>query len=107
MFRTVTAGFVAALFASGVVSAASPDSPAPMYDVAAPDFVKAVSGSNAFEIQSSVLAQKKSQSQDVKAFAAQMIADHTKAQADLKAAASSPPSDELAPKQAAMNKLLE
>ncbi|MDX8526708.1 DUF4142 domain-containing protein [Mesorhizobium sp. MSK_1335] len=51
-------------------------------------FVATVPGANEFEIQSSKLAQQKSASADVKAFAAQMIKDHTKAGEDFKAALS-------------------
>ncbi|MBZ9962384.1 DUF4142 domain-containing protein [Mesorhizobium sp. BR1-1-2] len=49
-------------------------------------FIKTVPGANEFEIQSSKLAEQKSASADVKAFAKQMITDHTKAGEDFKAA---------------------
>ncbi|TGQ71506.1 DUF4142 domain-containing protein [Mesorhizobium sp. M00.F.Ca.ET.186.01.1.1] len=42
-------------------------------------FVKTVPNANQFEIESSKLAEQKSASADVKAFAAQMIEDHSKA----------------------------
>ncbi|RWD63404.1 MAG: DUF4142 domain-containing protein [Mesorhizobium sp.] len=51
-------------------------------------FVATVPNANEFEIQSSMLAGEKSASDDVKAFARQMIADHTKAGEDFKAAMS-------------------
>src|SRR5690242_1832694 len=51
-------------------------------------FVTTVPNANEFEIQSSKLAQEKSASADVKAFAAQMIKDHTKVAEDFKAALS-------------------
>jgi putative membrane protein len=50
-------------------------------------FAKKVANANAFEIQSSELAQDRAQSSDVKAFAQQMVADHTKLGQDFKAAA--------------------
>lgn len=49
-------------------------------------FVKTVPSANEFEIESSKLAEQKSASADVKAFAKQMIQDHTKAGEDFKAA---------------------
>jgi putative membrane protein len=51
-------------------------------------FVTTVPNANMFEIQSSKLAQEKSASTDVKAFAADMIKDHTKAGDDFKEALS-------------------
>jgi len=51
-------------------------------------FVKSVPSANTFEIESSKLAQKQATADDVKAFAAQMIKDHTKAGEDFKAAIS-------------------
>jgi putative membrane protein len=51
-------------------------------------FVKAVPSANEFEIESSQLAQKQATADDVKAFAAQMVKDHTKAGEDFKAALS-------------------
>jgi predicted outer membrane protein len=47
---------------------------------------KKVAGANTFEIQSSELAKERAQSSDVKSFADQMIADHTKAGEDFKSA---------------------
>ncbi|WP_217575564.1 DUF4142 domain-containing protein [Mesorhizobium sp. GbtcB19] len=51
-------------------------------------FVTTVPNANEFEIQSSKLAQQKSASADVKAFAADMIKDHGKVAEDFKAALS-------------------
>jgi len=51
-------------------------------------FVMTAPNANAFEIVSSKLAEQKSASADVKAFAARMIKDHTKAAEDFKAALS-------------------
>lgn len=71
-------------------------------------FVKTVASSNAFEIRSSELAADKAQDPDLKAFASQMIADHTKAAEDLRAAAGDTPvPNDLAPKHAGMIALLE
>lgn len=50
-------------------------------------FADTASASDAYEIASSKLAQTKSNSKAVKDFAAEMIKDHTKSTADLKAAA--------------------
>ncbi|RAZ89529.1 DUF4142 domain-containing protein [Mesorhizobium hawassense] len=51
-------------------------------------FVATVPNANAFEIQSSKLAEERSASADVKAFAADMIKDHAKVAEDFKAALS-------------------
>ncbi|TPJ66219.1 DUF4142 domain-containing protein [Mesorhizobium sp. B2-7-1] len=51
-------------------------------------FVATVPNANEFEIQSSKLAEEKSASADVKAFAGQMIKDHAKVAEDFKAAMS-------------------
>lgn len=50
-------------------------------------FVDAASGTDAYEIAAAKLAQSKSSNAQVKSFAADMIKDHTKSTADLKAAA--------------------
>jgi putative membrane protein len=68
------------------------DTSAPASDVAAnPDqaFADAAAASDAFEIQSSKLAETKAKSAKVKSFAAQMIKAHTDSTAKLKSAASS------------------
>lgn len=60
--------------------APAPDTPAATdMKVDTTAFVKQVPSSNAFEIASSRLAEQMAQSPEVKAFAAQMIEDHTKA----------------------------
>lgn len=51
-------------------------------------FIKMVPSANEFEIQSSKLAEQQATDADVKAFAKQMIADHTKAGEDFKTALS-------------------
>src|SRR3569832_911728 len=57
-------------------------------NVTAPqDFANKAGPAGLFEIQSSQLALKTSQNADIKAFAQEMIDDHTKAADDLKAAA--------------------
>ena len=80
----------------------------PIMTVATPDFAKTVMSSDQFEIQSSEMAEKKADAADVKSFAAAMIKDHTKADADLKTALgkADAPAD-IAPKHAAMLKQLE
>lgn len=50
------------------------------------EFVKRATVSNVFEIESSRLAETKAMAPEVKAFARQMIADHTKASADMQVA---------------------
>ena len=49
-------------------------------------FAKKVASANAFEIQSSELAQDRARSSEVKAFAKQMVADHTKLGQEFKSA---------------------
>ncbi len=58
----------------------------PMQEVDTATFVTMASSSNMFEIESSQLALEKAQSDTVKQFAQQMVADHTKAGEDFKAA---------------------
>jgi putative membrane protein len=48
------------------------------------DFVKEAASSDMFEIQSSQLANQKSQDQQTKTFATQMVTDHTKTTSELK-----------------------
>jgi putative membrane protein len=55
------------------------------------DFVKDASVGNEFEVQSSRLALQKSQNDEIKKFAQQMVMDHTKAAEALKASLSSAP----------------
>ena len=73
-------------------------------------FARKVAGANAFEIQSSQLAQDRAQSGEVKSFAKQMITDHTKIGEDFKSILQSanirPPPERLDAKQkAALSKL--
>jgi putative membrane protein len=75
-------------------------------------FLKTVMASNQFEIDSSKLAEEKAKAADVKAFAAQMIKDHTKAGEDFKAAldqsqTTSAVTPETGGKEADMLKLLQ
>ena len=52
----------------------------------APDFVTKAASTDMFEMTEAKMAQKKATSPDVKKFASQMITDHTKSTANLKAA---------------------
>lgn len=74
-------------------------------------FTRQVASSNAFEIESSRVALEKLSDGPLKAFAEQMIADHTKAGEEFKAAleqaGQAAPPLELAPKHAAMLELLK
>jgi putative membrane protein len=79
MFRTIFALAAAAVLSSSAMA----DNKAPKE---AMDFANSVASATAFEIQSSQLAQKNAKSAEVKAFADQMIADHTKAAGEFKAA---------------------
>ena len=73
---------MAAAFAAGLVSAAlAAEAPKE-----AMDFANSVASATAFEIQSSQLAQKNAKSAELKAFADQMISDHTKAAGEFKIA---------------------
>lgn len=81
---------------------------AEVMDITPPAFVETAASSNSFEIQSSQMAEDKATDPALKEFAAQMIADHEKAAAGLKAAAGDiPVPTELAPKHADMIGLLE
>lgn len=55
-------------------------------EAAAPDFVNELAQSNMFEIEAAKVALDRSTNADVKAFAKQMVEDHTKAAEALKAA---------------------
>lgn len=95
--KPITALF-AALIASAAVIPAFAEDPAPvpaanttdnaMGDVSIEHFVPMATSSNLLEIQSSELALQKASSDQVKQFAQQMIADHTKAGEEMKAALS-------------------
>jgi putative membrane protein len=60
--------------------------------VSKPQFVQQAAVANQFEIQTSQTALERSQNAGVRAFAQQMIADHTKAGSDLQAVLSRDPS---------------
>src|SRR5256714_14775513 len=77
MLRTILAAAAAAIIGASALAADK----APKE---AMDFANSVASATAFEIQSSQLAQKNAKSAEVKAFADQMIADHTKAAGELK-----------------------
>jgi putative membrane protein len=73
-------------------------------------FAKKVAASNTFEIKSSELAQERAQSSEVKSFAQQMIADHTKAGNEFKSTLQSanitpPPEEPDAKQKATLSKL--
>jgi putative membrane protein len=110
MKQVISAVAFSLLLASSAMAqnkpAGEPDNAAAAMKVETPKFVEMVASSNMFEIESSKLAEQKSQSEDIKAFAEQMIADHTKAGEDLKATGQTPPM-KYAPKHAGMIKLLE
>jgi putative membrane protein len=81
----------------------SADKAAAAMNVDKASFVKVVTSSNAFEIESSRLAEQKAKDTDVKEFAAAMIKDHTLAAEELKKAAKlGDEAPKLAPKHAAM-----
>ena len=90
MIRAALLGSVLALapaFAMAQAMPAQQESPAAMPTEKA-EFTKMAGSSNEFEIESSRLAVEQASSADVKAFARQMIEDHTKAgKAMMKAAA--------------------
>ena len=103
---------VATALSPVAASAAMPESvdkAAPAMNMDKASFLKLVESSNAFEIQSSQMAEKKARDGDVKEFAKHMIADHTKAGEELKTAAKLPADAQpmLSPKHAAMLKTLE
>ena len=94
--------------ASFAAQPASADKAAAAFNVDKASFVKAVTSSNAFEIESSKLAEQKAKDADVKKFASEMIKDHTMAGEELKKAAKL--GDEapvMSPKHAAMLEMLK
>lgn len=98
---------VALLALAPGLAQAAPQTTAVM-DILPESFVAKAASSNAFEIRSSELAGQKATQPSLKAFAAEMIADHTAAAEKLKAAAGSHPIPEaMAPRHAAMIALLE
>lgn len=80
-----------------------------MMSIPTATFAPVALSSNAFEIRSSELALDRARASDVKDFATMMIADHGKADTDLRAALDKAPSPDapLAPKHADMIALLE
>lgn len=87
---------------------ASADTAAPAMSVDKASFVKVVTSSNEFEIESSKLAEQKAKDADVKTFAKKMISDHTEAAEGLKKAAKlGDAAPVLSPKHAAMLELLK
>jgi putative membrane protein len=112
MKKIISASFVSlSLLMSSAAFAAMPESAdkaAAAMNVDKATFVKVVTSSNAFEIESSKLAEQKAKDADVKEFAKQMVADHTMAGEELKKAAKL--GDEafaLSPKHAAMLETLK
>lgn len=91
--KTETPSDAAASSAATDTAIPAADASAPAADVTAanPDqaFADAAAASDAFEIQTSKLAETKAKSAKVKSFAAQMIKAHTASTAKLKSAASS------------------
>ncbi|MBE7185075.1 MAG: DUF4142 domain-containing protein [Methylobacterium mesophilicum] len=109
MKKLIIPALAALALSSGAVMAQKAENPnkaEAIYKVATPDFAKTVMSSNEFEIQSSKMAEEKGAAADVKEFAKQMIADHTKAGEGLKAALEksqmTPDAPKLSPKHAAM-----
>ncbi|MBN9522876.1 DUF4142 domain-containing protein [bacterium] len=93
--RFLTRSFVAVCFAALGLSAAAlarhPDSPrppdAPPKAVSDADFVTKAASGGMFEVQSSKMATEMAKKAECKAFAEKMIADHSKLNDELKAAA--------------------
>lgn len=106
MNRMISAATLAFALAAAPALAA-PETTAVM-DMPPPMFVAMVASSNAFEIRSSQLAEERAQSPEVKDFAAQMIADHTRAGEALATAAGEVPVPaDLAPRHREMLAVLE
>ncbi|KAA3507890.1 DUF4142 domain-containing protein [Agrobacterium rosae] len=107
---TLTAIALASSCASMATAAmpASADTAAPAMNMDRTSFVNVVTSSNAFEIESSKLAEQKAQDADVKEFAKQMIADHTMAAEELKKVAKlGDEAPKLSPKHAGMLEILK
>ncbi len=112
MNKIISASLVSlSLLMSSTVFAAMPESAdkaAASMNIDKASFVKVVTSSNAFEIESSKLAEQKAKDADVKEFAKQMVADHTMAGEELKKAAKlGDEAPKLSPKHAAMLELLK
>lgn len=87
MMSGVALAFATPLFAQAQMSPSDVGA-SPMTGTSASDYVKLAADSDMYEIQSSKLALTRSKRADVKGFAKQMIADHTKTTQSLKAALS-------------------
>ncbi|MBS9719309.1 DUF4142 domain-containing protein [Tianweitania sp. BSSL-BM11] len=101
--KTIISAVAASLLLSGAAYAQTKPATettqvSPSMKVDTAEFVAMASSSNMFEIESSKLAEDKSKSDDVKAFAEQMIKDHIKAGEEMKAAAGDMPAAKLDPK---------
>jgi putative membrane protein len=112
MLKMISASLVSLLLvaptASHAAMPANADKAAAAMNVDKASFVKVVTSSNAFEIESSKLAEQKANDADVKEFAAAMIKDHTMAAEELKKAAKlGDEAQELSPKHAAMMETLK
>lgn len=112
MNKVISASLVSlSLLTSTAAMAAMPasaDKAAAAMNIDKASFVKVVTSSNAFEIESSKLAEQKAKDADVKEFAKQMIADHTMAAEELKKAAMlGDAAPILSPKHAAMLEILK
>src|SRR5262245_11968268 len=97
------AAFLAVAGSAALAQQKSPAAPkAPAASIA---FAKKAATANAFEIKASELAQERAQSDDVKAFAKQMVTDHTRIGQEFKdavqAAGISPPPGQVDAKQKA------
>lgn len=84
--KTLTILAATALLAGAPTLAQSTTPLAATTKVDTSTFIKTVPSANEFEIESSKLAEQQATDADVKAFAKQMITDHTKAGEDFKAA---------------------
>ncbi len=103
MMLTTALVFGGAAIAQEAAAPAEAVAPATVTDPA--QFATLASSSNMFEIQSSELALERGSTDEVRAFAEQMIADHTKAGEDMTAAAEAEgvaPAAALDPKHQAM-----
>ena len=115
IMKIISAALISIAMAGGVFAAEQPvrriNAAMPVTQVDKATFVKMVLSSNKFEIDSSKLAVDKASSAEVKAFAEQMIADHTKAgeefMATLKKEGQEPPAAELTPKHRDQLKQIE
>lgn len=112
MNKVISASLVSlSLLTSTAAMAAMPasaDKAAAAMNIDKASFVKVVTSSNAFEIESSKLAEQKAKDADVKEFVKQMITDHTMAAEELKKAAMlGDAAPILSPKHAAMLEILK